>query len=56
VHWFAAIATGAGAIVGGQLGAWMMRRVNERWLRGIVIAIGLLLTGAMFWKVYVAGK
>jgi uncharacterized membrane protein YfcA len=56
VHWFAAIATGAGAIAGGQLGAWMMRRVNERWLRGIVIAIGLLLTGAMFWKVYVAGK
>jgi len=56
VHWVAAIATGAGAIAGGQLGAWMMRRVNERWLRMIVVLIGLTLTAAMFWKVYVAGE
>jgi hypothetical protein len=56
VHWIAALATGAGAIAGGQLGAWLMRRVNERWLRMIVIAIGLTLTGAMFWKVYIAGE
>jgi len=52
VHWGASAAVGAGALAGGQVGAWMMRRVNEQVLRAGVIFIGLALTVAMFWKAY----
>jgi uncharacterized membrane protein YfcA len=48
VHWSAALAIGAGAIVGGQAGAWLMFRVNERHLRIGVVAIGTLLTIGLF--------
>jgi uncharacterized membrane protein YfcA len=52
VHWVAALAVGAGAIAGGQIGAWMMLRVNERVLRVAVVGIGVALTIAMFIKAY----
>ncbi len=52
VHWGASLAVGAGALAGGQGGAWMMQRVNEAALRIAVILIGLALTVAMFWKAY----
>jgi uncharacterized membrane protein YfcA len=48
VHWVAALAVGIGAIAGGQAGAWLMFRVNERHLRIGVVAIGSLLTIGLF--------
>jgi uncharacterized membrane protein YfcA len=50
VHWRAAIALGTGAIAGGLLGAWALRRVNERALRVVVVCIGVALTVALFVK------
>ena len=37
-----------GAIIGGALGGWMLRRANEKLLRGCVVVIGLVLTVALF--------
>ena len=48
VYWTKAVALGAGAIVGGQLGAYLLRRVNDRWLRVGIVIIGVALTIAMF--------
>jgi uncharacterized membrane protein YfcA len=52
VRWGAALAVAAGAIAGGQLGAWMMLRVNENALRFAVVGIGAVLTVAMFVRAY----
>jgi uncharacterized membrane protein YfcA len=52
VHWWAALAVGAGAIAGGQIGAWMMLRVNEKALRVAVVGIGVALTIGMFVNAY----
>lgn len=52
VHWWAALAVAAGAIVGGQIGAWLMFRVNERALRVGVVVLGLVLTVALFAKAF----
>ncbi len=52
VHWRAALAVGIGAIAGGQVGAWMMLRVDERKLRMGVVAIGVFLTVALFARAY----
>jgi hypothetical protein len=52
VHWPAALAVGAGAIVGGQIGAWLMLRVDERKLRIVVVIIGAALTIGMFARAY----
>jgi uncharacterized membrane protein YfcA len=38
----------AGAIVGGVVGGWMLKRVNEKLLRGAVVVIGLALTIGLF--------
>ena len=48
VYWEAALAVAVGAIAGGQLGAWLMLRVNENYLRLGVVAIGVLLTIGLF--------
>lgn len=48
VAWLPAVAVGLGAIGGGQVGAWMLRRVDERYLRYGVIGVGVVLTVAMF--------
>jgi uncharacterized membrane protein YfcA len=44
VHWLSALFLGAGAIVGGLAGAWMLRWVNERALRIGVVVLGAALT------------
>ncbi|MFI4973042.1 MAG: sulfite exporter TauE/SafE family protein [Caulobacterales bacterium] len=48
VHWLAALVLGAGAVLGGLVGAWMLRRVDERALRVAVVVIGLALTVGLF--------
>ena len=50
VHWLQAVVLGAGAIVGGLLGAWALHRVNEKLLRIAIVAIGLCLTVGLFIK------
>jgi hypothetical protein len=50
VHWHEAIALGAGAIAGGLMGAWALRRVNEKVLRVLVVCIGIALTIGLFVK------
>ena len=52
VHWHAALAVCVGAIVGGQAGAWLMLRVDERKLRVGVVGIGLVLTLGLFLRAY----
>jgi hypothetical protein len=48
VHWVSAAALAVGAIVGGLVGAWMLKRVNEKLLRAGVVALGVALTIALF--------
>jgi uncharacterized membrane protein YfcA len=50
VHWPAAVAVGIGAIVGGQIGAWMLKWVDEKKLRVGVVVLGLALTVGLFLK------
>ena len=38
----------AGAVVGGVLGGWLLKRVNETLLRGFVVIVGLALTVGLF--------
>jgi uncharacterized membrane protein YfcA len=52
VHWQAALAVAVGAVAGGQVGAWLMMRVNEKALRVAVVGIGVALTFGLFWKAY----
>jgi uncharacterized membrane protein YfcA len=51
-HWMAAGVVAVGAIGGGWLGAWALDKVNEQWLRGVVVCIGVALTIAMFVRAY----
>ncbi len=48
VRWFAAAIASGGAIIGGVVGGLMLRRVNERALRVLVILIGVALTVGLF--------
>jgi uncharacterized membrane protein YfcA len=48
VHWLKAVVLGIGAIGGGLLGAWMLKRVNERLLRIGVVVLGVALTVGLF--------
>lgn len=50
VHWNAALALGAGAIVGGLCGTWALHKVNERLLRILIVGIGICLTIGLFLK------
>lgn len=50
VAWLRAAVLGAGAIVGGFCGAWILTRVDERSLRVGVVILGALLTAGLFWK------
>jgi len=50
VHWPAAIVLGAGAMLGGLVGAWALHRVNEKALRVVVVVIGVALTIGLFVK------
>jgi uncharacterized membrane protein YfcA len=48
VRWLAMVVAMAGALIGSWLGAQMLRRVNERALRFVVVAIGIALTVGLF--------
>jgi uncharacterized protein len=48
VAWAQAAVMAIAAMAGGQLGAWMFRRVNERLLRFAIIIVGLALTVGLF--------
>src|SRR4051794_20713622 len=48
VSWLNAVFLGAGAILGGLGGAWMLQRVPELPLKLTVVAIGIALTVALF--------
>jgi len=48
--WSRVIALGLGAIVGGQIGVVMLKRVDEKILRVCVVGIGVLLTIGLFWR------
>jgi uncharacterized membrane protein YfcA len=50
VHWIQAVVTTIGASFGGWAGALMLKRVNERLLKLVVVAIGAALTVGLFWK------
>jgi len=47
-QWSHAAAGAAGALIGGVVGALMLQRISERWLRMLVILIGLALTVGLF--------
>ncbi len=48
VHWLQAVALSIGAVIGGLIGAWMLKRVNEKVLRFGVVAVGAALTVGLF--------
>jgi len=48
VYWLEVLFLGTGSILGGLGGAWMLQRVPELLLRFFVIAIGIVLTIALF--------
>lgn len=52
VDWSKVLILGSGAIVGGQLGAYLLHRVNEYWLRIFVICIGTTLGIGLFLRAY----
>jgi uncharacterized membrane protein YfcA len=50
VAWRQVFALGGGAIVGGQIGAYAFRRVNEKALQICITLLGAALTVALFWR------
>jgi uncharacterized membrane protein YfcA len=48
VHWPEAAALAAGAVAGGWIGAWALRRTREAWLRGGIVVLGFALTIGLF--------
>jgi uncharacterized membrane protein YfcA len=48
VRWVPAAVLGVGAMLGGAIGAEMLNRINDRWLRIAVIALGVVLTVGLF--------
>jgi uncharacterized membrane protein YfcA len=50
LHWREAAVLAVGAVIGGLLGVWALRRVNERLLRMAIVCIGLALTVGLFLK------
>jgi uncharacterized membrane protein YfcA len=50
VRWLYAVVLGVGAIGGGLLGAWMLKRVDARVLRIGVVVLGAALTVGLFWR------
>ena len=49
-HWLQIAVTAVAAAAGGWGGAVMLKTVNEKALRVVVVIIGLLLTVGLFWK------
>jgi uncharacterized membrane protein YfcA len=50
IPWSRVATVGGGAILGGWVGAQLLRRVNERLIRGFVIVLGVALTIGLFVK------
>lgn len=50
VDWRMGVPLAIGAVIGGLLGASMLKRVNERWLKVAVVAIGVALSAGLFLK------
>ncbi|HZK99799.1 MAG TPA: sulfite exporter TauE/SafE family protein [Caulobacteraceae bacterium] len=48
VHWLEAAVLGAGAIGGGLIGAWLLKRIDPRFLRIGVVVLGIALTIGLF--------
>lgn len=48
VHWLPATVTCVGALLGGLVGAWALRRAPDKPLKAVVVAIGVLLTIGLF--------
>ena len=48
IDWRAALALGAGGVLGGLSGAWLLHRLPEKLLRGFVVAVGTALTVWLF--------
>jgi uncharacterized membrane protein YfcA len=48
LDWPKVAVVAAGAIIGGVVGGWLLRRVNEKLLRGFVVVIGAALTIGLF--------
>lgn len=55
VRWLYALIVAIGSIIGGQIGAWMLLRVNVKLLRVFVVVIGLILSVGLFARAY-AGR
>jgi uncharacterized protein len=52
VHWLYALVLAAGSIIGGQLGAYLLQRINVTLLRVFVVLIGTLLGVGLFIRAY----
>jgi uncharacterized membrane protein YfcA len=50
VDWRTVVIVAIAAIIGGQLGVFLLRRINETVLRVGITAIGVLLTIGLFWR------
>lgn len=50
VAWEQVLVIGAGAIAGGQVGAYAFRRVNEKALQVCIVVLGVALTAGLFWR------
>jgi uncharacterized membrane protein YfcA len=49
------IALGAGAIVGGLWGVWLLQRIDDRWLRIGILILGLLLFVGLLIRAHAGG-
>lgn len=54
VLWPAAVVMIVGAIIGGYGGALMAQRIEQKWLRRIIIGVGAFLTAYFFYKYWLA--
>lgn len=50
IEWPQALLMAAGALIGGYFGSRIARRLPARFVRGVVIAIGLIMTAYFFWR------
>ena len=50
VHWLQVVVTAVAASLGGYVGARMLSRIDERWIRIFVVIVGCGLTLGLFWK------
>ena len=52
VHWLYASVLAVGSIIGGQIGAYLLLRINVTLLRVFVVVIGTLLCIGLFVRAY----